>query len=223
LGHDTLVTGLTMLPGGLVMGLLAPVVGRLYDRIGPRPLLIPGAALVSVVLWSMTLFGPGTPVGGVVAAHVLMSLGLGLMLTPLLTGALGSLEPSLYSHGSAVVGTIQQVAGAAGTASFVAVMSAVSVNRIAGGMDEITAQADGITTAFTMGAMIFLPALAAYFLVRDTATTDKNFTTTCVRLLPAGPGVECSDDKEQSSPGGPYDRTDRPARHGNERIRPSGA
>src|SRR5699024_8521477 len=41
LGHDPLVTGLTMLPGGLAMGLLAPVVGRLYDRIGPRPLVIP--------------------------------------------------------------------------------------------------------------------------------------------------------------------------------------
>ena len=176
LGHDTLVTGLTMLPGGLAMGLLAPVVGRLYDRIGPRPLVIPGAALVSAVLWSMTLFGTGTPVGGVVAAHVLMSLGLGLMLTPLLTGALGSLEPSLYSHGSAVVGTIQQVAGAAGTASFVAIMSAVSANRIAEGMGEIAAQADGITTAFTMGAMISLPALAATFLVRGTTTKTKNVT-----------------------------------------------
>src|SRR5699024_4549041 len=141
----------------------------------------------------------------VVAAHVLMSLGLGLMLTPLLTGALGSLEPSLYSHGSAVVGTIQQVAGAAGTASFVAIMSAVSANRIAGGMDEITAQADGITTAFTMGATISLPALAATFLVRGTTTKTKNVTTSRVRLLPTAPGVESSGDKEQNSPGDPYD------------------
>ena len=70
-----------------------------------------------------------------------------------------------------------QVAGAAGTASFVAIMSAVSANRIAGGMDEITAQADGITTAFTMGAMIFLPALSATFLVRGTTTKTKNVAT----------------------------------------------
>lgn len=176
LGYDTLVTGLTMLPGGLAMGLLAPVVGRLYDRIGPRPLVIPGAALVSAVLWSMTLFGTDTPVGVVVATHVLMSLGLGLMFTPLLTGALGSLEPRLYSHGSAVVGTIQQLAGAAGTASFVAIMAAVAAGRIAGGMDEIAAQADGITTAFTVGAVISLLAFAATFLVRRTTVEPKSVT-----------------------------------------------
>lgn len=176
LGHDTLVTGLTILPGGLAMGLLAPVVGRLYDRFGPRPLVIPGAGLVSAVLWTMTLFGTDTPVEAVVVTHVLMSLGLGLMFTPLLTGALSSLEPGLYSHGSAVVGTIQQVAGAAGTASFVAIMSAVSAGRIAGGADEIVAQADGVTTAFTVGAGISLVAFAATFFVRRTTAQPENVT-----------------------------------------------
>ena len=92
------------------MGLLAPVVGRLYDRFGPRPLVTPGAAVVTLVMWGMTFFGTDTPIGYVVAAHVALSAGLGFMFTPLLTGALGSLKPSLYSYGSAVVGTVQQVA-----------------------------------------------------------------------------------------------------------------
>lgn len=170
LGHDTLVTGLTLLPGGLTMGLLAPVVGRLYDRYGPRPLVIPGAALVSAGLWGMTLFGTQTLVGLVVATHILLSVGLGLMFTPLLTGALGSLKPELYSHGSAVVGTVQQVAGAAGTATFVAVMSATSMNLLTDGVSEVSAQAGGVHVAFILGAVISLLVLAATFFVRSSDT-----------------------------------------------------
>jgi len=166
LQHDTLVTGLTLLPGGLTMGLLAPVVGRLYDRFGPRPLVIPGAAVVSLVLWCMTLFGTDTPLGFVVATHVLLSAGLGFMFTPLLTGALGSLKPDLYSHGSAVVGTVQQVAGAAGTATFIAVMSASSASLLTDGLPEISAQAGGIHIAFLLGATISVLAFAATFFVR---------------------------------------------------------
>ena len=47
LGLEALQTGLLLLPGGLIMGLLAPSVGRAYDRFGPRPLLVPGAIIVS--------------------------------------------------------------------------------------------------------------------------------------------------------------------------------
>lgn len=166
LGHDTLVTGLTLLPGGLAMGLLAPFVGRLYDRVGPRPLVIPGAAVVSLVLWSMTLLDAHTPVGFIVAAHVTLSLGLGLMFTPLLTGALGSLQPRLYSHGSAVVGTVQQVAGAAGTATFVAIMSATSAGLLTDGLTEIDAQAGGVHAAFLVGAVVSVVAFALTFFVR---------------------------------------------------------
>ncbi|GAA1461486.1 DHA2 family efflux MFS transporter permease subunit [Nocardiopsis exhalans] len=166
LGYDTLVTGLTLLPGGLVMGLLAPIVGRLYDRFGPRPLVTPGAAVVTLVMWGMTFLGTETPIGYVVAAHVALSAGLGFMFTPLLTGALGSLKPSLYSYGSAVVGTVQQVAGAAGTATFIAVMSAVAATRLGEGADAVTAEAGGIHVAFTLGAVIATLAFFATFLVR---------------------------------------------------------
>jgi len=166
LERDPLVTGLVVLPGGLVMGLIAPVVGRLFDRYGPRPLVSPGAALVALVLWGMTLLGPGTPLAYLVALHMLLSLGLGFMFTPLLTGALGSLRPELYSHGSAVVGTVQQLAAAAGTAMFVAVMSAVAAGRIGAGAGEIAAQAGGIHVAFQLGAVIGTLAFAATLFVR---------------------------------------------------------
>lgn len=160
------VTGMLMLPGGLLMGLAAPTIGRLYDRHGPRPLVIPGSIIVSAVLWSLTLISAHTPAGLILLAHVALSLGLALMFTPLFTTALGSLRPKLYSHGSATVGTIQQVAGAAGTSLFITIMSARSLELVGTGSEGIAAQAGGIQAAFLIGAILSLLAIVGAFFVR---------------------------------------------------------
>ncbi|WP_206690684.1 DHA2 family efflux MFS transporter permease subunit [Quadrisphaera sp. INWT6] len=82
LGLSVLTSGLLLLPGGLVMGLAAPHVGRAYDRVGPRPLLVPGTALVAAVLWTMTVVvSTTTPWWLLLALHVALSAGLALVFT----------------------------------------------------------------------------------------------------------------------------------------------
>ncbi|MGN6429096.1 MAG: MDR family MFS transporter [Leifsonia sp.] len=166
---DTLSTGLLLLPGGLVMGLAAPFVGRLYDRFGPRVLVVPGSILVSLVLWSLTMVTEHTPVGMVLAAHVVMSLGLALMFTPLFTAGLGAVPPHLYSHGSAIVGTVQQVGGAAGTALLVAVLTLQTNALLATGASLDAATASGVRVAFLAAAIISLFAVAGSFFLRKPA------------------------------------------------------
>lgn len=166
LGLDPLATGLLLLPGGLLMGLLGPVVGRIYDRRGPRVLVVPGALLVSISLWALTLLGETTPSIFVLGVHVVLSAGLGLMFTPLFTTSLGSVRPELYSHGSALVGTVQQLAGAAGTALFVVVMVTRAAGLTADGLAPEAALAGGIRTAFLCGAVLSLLAVVAAFFVR---------------------------------------------------------
>jgi DHA2 family lincomycin resistance protein-like MFS transporter len=172
LGLDALTTGLLLLPGGLVMGLLAPFVGRFYDAHGPTVLVVPGAAVVSAVLWSMTMLGKDTPFWWVLIAHVSLSIGLALLFTPLFTAGLAALKPEMYSHGSAVVGTVQQLAGAAGIALFVTVMTAGTTSRMADGANVVTATAGGIHTAFLFGAVISLVAIPIAFFVRKPAATE---------------------------------------------------
>ena len=71
LGLSVLQTGLLLLPGGLVFGLMGPVVGRWYDRVGPRPLVVPGAALIAISMWAIVSFmSESTPVGALLAFHV---------------------------------------------------------------------------------------------------------------------------------------------------------
>ena len=166
LGLKPIETGLVLLPGGLLMGLLAPIVGRIFDRFGPRILLVPGAIVVSASLWGMTMLDAASPVWWVIAAHVVLSLGLALLFTPLFTAGLASLTPKLYSHGSAIVGTVQQVAGAAGTALFVAIMTVGTTSAVAAGTPLDEATAAGIRTAFTIGAIISVFAIPAVFFIR---------------------------------------------------------
>jgi MFS transporter, DHA2 family, lincomycin resistance protein len=166
LGLSTLQTGLMLLPGGLIMGLCAPTVGRLFDKYGPAPLIIPGSLILCTVMWALTFVQQDTPVWALLIAHVALSIGLALMFTPLFTVSLGSLPPRLYSHGSAMIGTTQQVAGAAGTALFVAILTLRAAALAAGGANVAEATTGGIKAAFFCGAIISLGAIVAALFIR---------------------------------------------------------
>ena len=173
LGLDAFTTGLMLLPGGLLTGLLAPFVGRLYDRIGPRVLVVSGAVVVSATLWGMTLLTAQTPFVVALLAYLALSLGLALLFTPLFTAGLGDVPPHLYSHGSAVVGTIQQLAGAAGVALFITVMSATIAHETSHDVAVVAATMHGIHTAFIYGAVISLIAIPLAFFIRKPAQSAE--------------------------------------------------
>ncbi|HWI32514.1 MAG TPA: DHA2 family efflux MFS transporter permease subunit [Microbacterium sp.] len=169
LGVSAFATGLIVLPGALVMGLLGPAVGRIYDNYGTRVLLVPGSIISSGVLWFYATLGPATPVWAIAIAQIVLSVGLALSFTPLFTASLGSLPPRQYSHGSAVLATVQQVAGAAGIALMVAILSGVSAGMLADGAVQVDADAAGSQAAFMTAAIVSLPAIIGAFLIRKPA------------------------------------------------------
>lgn len=166
LGLDTLTTGLIFLPGGLMMGLLAPVVGRLYDRYGPRPLIVPGSIIFCSVLWAFTQLTAHTPWGYILLGHLFIGTSLALVFTPLFTASLSSIPPKLYSHGSAMLGSIQQLSGAAGVALLVALMTLRSAELSLAGATRTDALSGGITEAFQWAAVLALVAVALAFFIR---------------------------------------------------------
>jgi DHA2 family lincomycin resistance protein-like MFS transporter len=163
-GLKSLETGLALLPGGLAMGLLGPFIGRLFDKVGPLPLTVTGSALMVVSLWQFSLLDAATPVGWIVALHVALSLGLALLFTPAFTTGLNPLPPHLYSHGSAIMSTLQQVAGAAGTALLVSIYAVVSA---AAGMVA------GMQAAFLTAAVIALAAVVLSAMMRKAAGAER--------------------------------------------------
>lgn len=169
---SVLSSGLLLLPGGLVMGLLAPFVGRMYDKTGPRPLLLVGTTLTALSLWGLafTLNESSTWVT-LLIGHVVFSIGLAFIFTPLFTSSLGSLPKHLYSFGSATVSTMQQVAAAAGTALFVAIMSGVAASYLTQGASQAQAYAQGIHTAFLFSAATTSLAIIVVFFVKKAKNT----------------------------------------------------
>ncbi len=164
-GLSPLQTGLLLAPGGLAMGLLGPRVGRAFDRYGARPLVTPGAALVVIGLALLSQVGETTPYAAVLGAHVLMMLGLAGLFTPVFTLSLGALPMHLYSHGSSLLGTTQQVAAAVGTAVSVTVLSTRTTALAEGGASSSAAFAGGVQWAFGAAALIALGTLALTFLL----------------------------------------------------------
>jgi len=158
LHQSTFVTGLAVLPGGLVLGLLGRPVGALFDKVGARPLVIPGAIAMAVSLWLFAALGPASPLVAVIGIHVLLMASLGLMMTPLMTDALNSLPEHLYSHGSAIMSTLQQVMGALGTTLFVTVATVATVTAGAG------PDASGLRAAFIVaGCLGVIGAVGSLF------------------------------------------------------------
>ncbi|MFC8525981.1 hypothetical protein [Nocardia sp. NPDC057227] len=88
-----------------------------------RPLVLPGTIALSAGVWVPAMLDEHSAIGLVITAHVIVSAGISCGLTPLMTSALGALPPEWYSHGNATVSTVQQVAGAAGTALFITMMT----------------------------------------------------------------------------------------------------
>jgi MFS transporter, DHA2 family, lincomycin resistance protein len=162
---SALQTGLLVLPGGLLMGVLGPVVGRLYDRFGPRPLLIPGLAIAMGGLLLLSTVGAETQAWQVLVGHVVLSLGLAAVLPSVFTAGLSAVPRRFTSYGSAIFATVQQVGGAAGTA--------LSVTLLAGGASTGTgaasagaAEAAGTRLAFLASAGVMIAAIAVATMVK---------------------------------------------------------
>jgi DHA2 family lincomycin resistance protein-like MFS transporter len=168
-GLNALEAGLILLPGSVLMGLLGPVMGRVYDARGTRPLLIPGTILVSAALFYYSTVGEHTVWWVLIIVQAAMSIGLAMSFTPLFSASLGSLPRSLYSHGSAVLNTLQQVGGAAGVAVLTVTYSAILHAGEAEGLETAAAGAPGARMAFLIAAIISLAAVALSAFVRKPA------------------------------------------------------
>jgi DHA2 family lincomycin resistance protein-like MFS transporter len=141
-------------------------VGGWYDRIGPTKLVVPGVIIVTAVLWAMTLLGTQSRTEYILAGHIVMCIGFALLFTPLFTASLSSVPPQRYSHGSAVLGSFQQVAGAVGVALFIAIMTGQQARLAASGIEAVEALAGGIRAAFLAGAIGAIFAVVCAFFVR---------------------------------------------------------
>ncbi|CAM4452842.1 DHA2 family efflux MFS transporter permease subunit [Paenibacillus macerans] len=115
--------GLMLLPGSALNGFLSPRMGKLFDKYGPKWLVLPGLVVVAAALWFFSGVTPVTSVFFIVALHICLMIGISMVFMPAQTNGLNQLPPELYPHGTAVMNTLQQVAGAVGTAVAISILT----------------------------------------------------------------------------------------------------
>lgn len=136
-GFSALDSGLLLLPGALVMGLLGPIAGKLLDTIGIKPLAIFGIAIMTYATWELSKLNMDTPYGTIMGIYVLRSFGMAFIMMPMVTAAINALPNRLASHGNAFLNTMRQLAGSIGTAILVTIMTTQSTNHVAAFADEL--------------------------------------------------------------------------------------
>jgi DHA2 family lincomycin resistance protein-like MFS transporter len=122
LGMNALSAGLVLLPGGLIFALLAPVIGRLFDKYGPKWLIILGLITVVVSLCFLSNLSPVSTISQIVPLHCCLMIGIVMVWNPAQTNGMNALLPEKYPDGTAIMNTLLQVAGAISTATAVSVM-----------------------------------------------------------------------------------------------------
>lgn len=170
-----LQTGLLVMPGGLAMGLLGPIVGRLFDRFGGRVLVIPGAIGITLALIGFTQATMTMPFWQLLGLHALLMVSLAATFTPVFTLGLGAVPPHLYSHASSLLSTLQQVSGAIGTALVVTVMSARTDALRSAGVTEALATLGGMRLAFVIGAVLSVVVVVTALLLPTRADNVGEF------------------------------------------------
>lgn len=122
-GYTALESGLLLLPGVLIMGLLMPVTGKLFDRFGAKWLAVTGLLIMIVTTLGFVNLTDSTSFTYLVLMSTGRRIGMALLLMPIQTLGLNQLPSKLNAHGTAISNTTRQVAGAVGTSLLVTVMT----------------------------------------------------------------------------------------------------
>lgn len=110
------LTGVVLLPGGVVNAVFSLIAGRLYDKVGPKPPIMCGFLLASLGSIMLLISDSDSSTGYIILSHVVLMTGIPLALSPSQTNGLNSLPHELSTDGSAILNTLQQVWGAVCTA-----------------------------------------------------------------------------------------------------------
>lgn len=116
--------GLVLLPGSILNGLMSPFMGHLFDKFGPRVLMIPATFVLCGTMFMMSRLTIHTSLWVVIVGYILIMLSVSAIMMPAETNGLNQLPKHLYPHGTAIMTTLQPVAGAIGVSVFISIMNA---------------------------------------------------------------------------------------------------
>jgi len=149
-GISPMDSGLLMLPGAIVMGIMSPITGKLFDKYGARSLAVFGLIITIVTTYYFSKISMDTAYSTLVLLYTLRMFGMSMVMMPVMTNGLNQLPAHNNPHGTAMNNTLQQVSGAIGSAVLITIMNnkttAKAEELTAGAMNNMSANAAQATT-----------------------------------------------------------------------------
>ena len=161
-GVSAFTAGLILMPGAIVMGIVNPITGKLFDKIGARALALIGLLIYAGGTFAFGFLKVSTTEMYVLIMYAIRFLGLSMFLMPLTTSGLNTLDRKLYSHANAVNNTMRQVAGAIGTSVLITLMSKSAEHS--GIADPTKALIHGMNVTFMVASVLAVVSLVIAFL-----------------------------------------------------------
>ena len=127
-GMSAFHSGLTLLPGALMIGVMSPITGNAFDKYGPKDLARMGMFLLTAGTIPFLFLTKSTPVLDIVVLYMIRMFGISMVLMPVTTDGMNALPFNLMSHGTAVNNTVRQVFSSMGTAILISVLTNVTNN-----------------------------------------------------------------------------------------------
>lgn len=115
--------GILMLPGAILMAIMSPITGRLFDKYGARILAVTGLTITVLTTYYFSKLTVDTSYLHIMLLYTVRMLGMSLVMMPVMTNGLNQLPMSANPHGTAMNNTLQQISGAIGTAVLITVMN----------------------------------------------------------------------------------------------------
>jgi EmrB/QacA subfamily drug resistance transporter len=152
LGYSPIKAGATFLPWTLLIVILAPVAGKLSDRIGSRPLVVVGMVVITGALIAFSRLGEHETFWDLLPGMVLGGVGMSLAMAPTTAAAMQSVSPDKAGVGSAVLNSMRQVGGSLG----IAIMGAIVAASASSGGKSPAGYVNGLHHALLTGAALTL-------------------------------------------------------------------
>ncbi|WP_018132324.1 DHA2 family efflux MFS transporter permease subunit [Effusibacillus pohliae] len=138
-GFTPLESGLLLLPGALIMGIMTPIAGAIFDRIGARWLAVAGLLITTITTWEFSKLTADTSYSHILLLYIMRMFGMSFLMMTIMTAGLNQLPRRLSAHGTAMSNTLRQVAASLGTAFLVTVMSTRANVHLADYSNVVTA------------------------------------------------------------------------------------
>lgn len=162
LGFSALESGLALLPGALLMGIMSPITGRLFDEFGAKWLSIIGVSILVITTFMFAVFTEETTFTYIAVVNAIRMFGISMVMMPVTTAGLNQLPTKLIPHGAAMNNTMRQVAGSVGTALLVTVMTNNTIPD-----QGVNGMLHGVNISFIVAGIFAVIAFIMAFFIKN--------------------------------------------------------